>query len=83
MIFSSNYSVQDIYVRLRCFQEVPVTEERGQLRWIVVFDVTEEQFMEVPFVDGWALGLLAVEYLDRKCFPALVWTQIVCPPQVV
>ena len=27
--------------------------------------------------------MLAVEYLGRKCFPALVWPQIVCPPQVV
>ena len=34
-------------------------------------------------MDGWALGLLAVEYLGRKYFPALVWPQIVCPPQVV
>ena len=34
-------------------------------------------------MDGWALGLLAVEYLGRKCFTALVWPQIVCPQQVV
>ena len=27
--------------------------------------------------------MLAVEYLGRKYFPALVWPQIVCPPQVV
>ena len=27
--------------------------------------------------------MLAVEYLGRNCFPALVWPQIVCPPQVV
>ena len=39
--------------------------------------------MEVPLVDGWALGLLAVEYQGRKYFPALVWPQIVYPPQVV
>ena len=39
--------------------------------------------MEVPLVDGWALGLLAVECQGRKYFPALVWTQIFCPPQVV
>ena len=29
------------------------------------------------------LGLLDVEYLGRKCFPALVWPQIVCPQQIV
>ena len=34
-------------------------------------------------MDGRALGLLAVKYLGRKYFPALVWPQIVCPPQVV
>ena len=34
-------------------------------------------------MDGWALGLLAVKYLGRKYFPALVWPQIVCPSQVV
>ena len=34
-------------------------------------------------MNGWALGLLAVEYLGRKYFPALVWPQIVCPPHVV
>ena len=27
--------------------------------------------------------MLAVEYLGRKYFPALVWPQIVCPQQVV
>ena len=27
--------------------------------------------------------MLAVECLGRKCFPALVWPQFVCPPQVV
>ena len=27
--------------------------------------------------------MLDVEYLGRKCFPALVWPQIVCPQQVV
>ena len=27
--------------------------------------------------------MLDVEYLGRKVFPALVWTQMVCPPQVV
>ena len=34
-------------------------------------------------MDGWAIGLLAVEYLGRKYFPVLVWPQIVCPQQVV
>ena len=24
-----------------------------------------------------------VEYMGKKCFPVLVWPQIVCPPQVV
>ena len=27
--------------------------------------------------------MLDVEYFGRKCFPALVWPQIVCPQQVV
>ena len=27
--------------------------------------------------------MLAVEYLGRNFFPALVWPQIVCPPKVV
>ena len=39
--------------------------------------------MGVPLLDGYALGLLGVEYLVRKCFPALVWPRIVCPQQVV
>ena len=62
MIFSINYSVWGVYVRLHCFPDVTVMSEIGQLMWIVVFVVTEEQFLEVPLVDGWALGLLAVEY---------------------
>ena len=50
--FSINYSVWGIYVRISCFQVVPVLEERGQLRWIVVFVVKEEKFMGVPLLDG-------------------------------
>ena len=50
--FSINYSVSGIYVRLSCFQVVPGMEERGQLRWIVVFVVKEEQFLGVTLVDG-------------------------------
>ena len=61
-----------IYVRLSCFQVVPVMEDRGQLRWIVVFFVKEEQFLGVPLLYGQALGLIDVEYLGRKCFPVLL-----------
>ena len=50
--FSIKYIVSGIYVRLNCFQVVPVMEERGQLRWIVVFVVNEEQFLGVPLLDG-------------------------------
>ena len=52
MIVSINYSVWGIYVRLNCFQVVPVMKERGQLRWIVVFVVNEEQFIGVQLLDG-------------------------------
>ena len=52
MMFLINYRVSGIYVRLSCFQVVPVMEERGQLRWIVVFVVKEEQFLGVPLLDG-------------------------------
>ena len=52
IIFSINYSVPGIYVRLSCFQVVSVMEERGQLMWIVVFVVKEEQFMGVPLLYG-------------------------------
>ena len=50
--FSINYSVLGIYVRLSYFQVVPVMEERGQLRWIVLFVVKEEKFLGVPLLDG-------------------------------
>ena len=50
--FSINYSVWVIYVCLRCFQDVPVMEERVHLRWIVVFFVKEERFLGVPLLDG-------------------------------
>ena len=52
MIFSINYIVSGICVRLSCFQVVPVMERRGKLRCIVVFVVKEEQFLGVPLLDG-------------------------------
>ena len=35
-----------------CFQDVPVMEDRGQLRWIVGFVEGEEQILGVPLLDG-------------------------------
>ena len=43
----------------------------------------EEQLLGVLLLDGKALGLFDVEFPGRKCFPVLVWPQIVYPQKVV